>query len=408
MPGLGEHLVDDPLEVGVGAGDDPAPHVAGAGDRVGLEHLGDAGEVRGDGVVAEPWRISRVRNAITGKPSASGERSGPQPVTTPVRGQLVEAGLHGAAGHAEAAGRLEDADARLARRRARSIVRPDRPSRRLLTGQFVQRFGVLLHTCRAGLAVCMAMTTPRIDGAPSPPRSCKADLTLEQLQQLVGLVEYDEDSDLFPVTGWDADRLRRRQRDPDRALLPVRAGAWSSRPTRGPENGNRDHKSFVLRSGSIRFVINGAVDPDSPLVEHHRKHGDGVVDIALEVPDVDKCIAQARARGRDGRARGRGRSPTSTAPSGSPPSRRTARPATRWSTARATPAPTCPATSPGREHRREARGPAQAALPGRSTTSSATSSSARWTSGSSSTTRSWASRTWPSSSVTTSPPTTPR
>ena len=65
----------------------------------------------------------------------------------------------------------------------------------------------------------------------------------------------------------------------------------------GPENGNRDHKSFVLRSGSIRFVFNGAVDPDSPLVDHHRRHGDGVVDIALEVPDVDQCIAQARKAG---------------------------------------------------------------------------------------------------------------
>ena len=65
----------------------------------------------------------------------------------------------------------------------------------------------------------------------------------------------------------------------------------------GPENGNRDHKSFVLRSGSIRFVVNGGVDPDSPLVEHHRKHGDGVTDIALEVPDVDKCIAHARQAG---------------------------------------------------------------------------------------------------------------
>jgi 4-hydroxyphenylpyruvate dioxygenase len=65
----------------------------------------------------------------------------------------------------------------------------------------------------------------------------------------------------------------------------------------GPEHGNRDHKSFVLKSGSIKFVINGAVSPDSPLVAHHAKHGDGVVDIALEVPDVDQCIAQARRAG---------------------------------------------------------------------------------------------------------------
>ena len=31
--------------------------------------------------------------------------------------------------------------------------------------------------------------------------------------------------------------------------------------------------------------------------DHHRAHGDGVVDLALEVPDVDKCIAHARAQG---------------------------------------------------------------------------------------------------------------
>src|SRR5690606_30954342 len=29
----------------------------------------------------------------------------------------------------------------------------------------------------------------------------------------------------------------------------------------------------------------------------HTAHGDGVVDISLEVPDVDKCIAQAKAAG---------------------------------------------------------------------------------------------------------------
>jgi 4-hydroxyphenylpyruvate dioxygenase len=65
----------------------------------------------------------------------------------------------------------------------------------------------------------------------------------------------------------------------------------------GPENGNRDHKSFVLKSGSARFVINGAVRPESPLADHHRKHGDGVVDLAMEVADVDKCVAHARKTG---------------------------------------------------------------------------------------------------------------
>jgi 4-hydroxyphenylpyruvate dioxygenase len=65
----------------------------------------------------------------------------------------------------------------------------------------------------------------------------------------------------------------------------------------GPETGNRDHHAYVLRSGATRFVLKGAVDPASPVADHHRTHGDGVVDIALEVPDVDRCIAHARAEG---------------------------------------------------------------------------------------------------------------
>ena len=49
----------------------------------------------------------------------------------------------------------------------------------------------------------------------------------------------------------------------------------------------------MLTSGGCRFVIMGGVAPDSPLLDHHRKHGDGVSDISLEVPDVDVCVAHA-------------------------------------------------------------------------------------------------------------------
>ncbi|WP_122816736.1 4-hydroxyphenylpyruvate dioxygenase [Nocardioides pantholopis] len=128
------------------------------------------------------------------------------------------------------------------------------------------------------------------------PAELKADLTLDQLRQLVGLVEYDADADVFPVTGWDAIVFvvgnATQAAHYYQSAWGMQLEAYS-----GPENGNRDHVSFVLRSGSIRFVLNGAVDPDSDLVEHHRRHGDGVVDIALEVPDVDRCIAQARRAG---------------------------------------------------------------------------------------------------------------
>ena len=124
----------------------------------------------------------------------------------------------------------------------------------------------------------------------------KADLTLEQLQQLVGLVEYDEEGDVFPVTGWDAIVFvvgnATQTAHFYQSAFGMELVAYS-----GPETGNRDHKAYVLRSGSARFVVKGGVHPDSPLLDHHRRHGDGVSDLALEVPDVDKCIAHARAQG---------------------------------------------------------------------------------------------------------------
>jgi 4-hydroxyphenylpyruvate dioxygenase len=145
------------------------------------------------------------------------------------------------------------------------------------------------------------MTTTRVPATAGTtttltPDELRADLTLEQLQQLVGLVEYDEQADVFPVTGWDA--IVFVVGNATQAAHYYQS-AWGMELVAysGPEHGNRDHKAFVLRSGSIRFVVQGAVDPDSPLADHHRRHGDGVVDIALEVPDVDRCVARAREVG---------------------------------------------------------------------------------------------------------------
>ena len=124
----------------------------------------------------------------------------------------------------------------------------------------------------------------------------QAGLDLHQLKRLVGLVEYDESHDPFPVNGWDAIVFvvgnATQTAHYYQSVWGMELVAYS-----GPENGNRDHKAYVLKSGSARFVIKGAVDPDSLLVTHHARHGDGVIDIALEVPDVDKCIAQARRVG---------------------------------------------------------------------------------------------------------------
>ncbi|TCJ24359.1 4-hydroxyphenylpyruvate dioxygenase [Nocardioides jejuensis] len=124
----------------------------------------------------------------------------------------------------------------------------------------------------------------------------RAGLDVQQLRQLVGLVEYDESADPFPITGWDAIVFVVGNATQAAAYFQQVWG-MELEAYAGPETGLRDHKAFVLRSGSIRFVLQGAVAPDSPLISHHARHGDGVVDIALEVPDVDRCIAQARAAG---------------------------------------------------------------------------------------------------------------
>ncbi|QJY46803.1 4-hydroxyphenylpyruvate dioxygenase [Pseudonocardia broussonetiae] len=123
-----------------------------------------------------------------------------------------------------------------------------------------------------------------------------AELDLEQLRRLVGLVDHDPTTDPFPVTGWDA--VVWAVGNATQAALVYQA-VWGMELVAysGPETGNRDHHAYVLRSGAVRFVVQGGVDPASELLDHHRRHGDGIVDIALEVPDVDRCVAHARSQG---------------------------------------------------------------------------------------------------------------
>jgi 4-hydroxyphenylpyruvate dioxygenase len=123
-----------------------------------------------------------------------------------------------------------------------------------------------------------------------------ADLDLDQLKQLVGLVEYDASGDPFPVSGWDA-LVWIAGNATQTAHFFQSAFGMELIGYSGPETGNRDHRGYVLKSGAARFVVLGAYDPASPLADHHRKHGDGIVDIALAVPDVDRCIAHAAAQG---------------------------------------------------------------------------------------------------------------
>jgi 4-hydroxyphenylpyruvate dioxygenase len=68
----------------------------------------------------------------------------------------------------------------------------------------------------------------------------------------------------------------------------------------GPETGVHAKASYVLEQGDIRFVVSGALEADSPIASHVRKHGDGVHDLAWLVDDVEAAYAVAVNRGARG------------------------------------------------------------------------------------------------------------
>lgn len=143
------------------------------------------------------------------------------------------------------------------------------------------------------------MTTTTTTGG-TPARLTRAEqeggLHPEELQQLIGLTDHDASSDPFPVVALDASVLvcgnASHSAYYHELALGMELEAYS-----GPETGNTDHRAYVLRSGSARLVLKGACHAGSSLVEHHRVHGDGVIDHSLEVIDVDRCVEHARRVG---------------------------------------------------------------------------------------------------------------
>jgi 4-hydroxyphenylpyruvate dioxygenase len=65
----------------------------------------------------------------------------------------------------------------------------------------------------------------------------------------------------------------------------------------GPETGRRDRVSHLLQQGRIRFIVTGALGPESSIAEHVHTHGDGVKDICFLVDDAEATFAAAVARG---------------------------------------------------------------------------------------------------------------
>jgi 4-hydroxyphenylpyruvate dioxygenase len=66
---------------------------------------------------------------------------------------------------------------------------------------------------------------------------------------------------------------------------------------RGPETGQRDLAEYLLESGSVRFMLSGAVRAGTNIGRHVAEHGDGVIDVAIRVPDATRAYELAVERG---------------------------------------------------------------------------------------------------------------
>ncbi|MET7682786.1 4-hydroxyphenylpyruvate dioxygenase [Streptomyces sp. NPDC005423] len=107
-------------------------------------------------------------------------------------------------------------------------------------------------------------------------------------------------ADPFPVKGMDAVVFAvgnaKQAAHYYSAAFGMRLVAYS-----GPENGSRETASYVLENGSARFVLTSVIKPATPwghfLSRHVAEHGDGVVDLAIEVPDAYAAHAYAVEHG---------------------------------------------------------------------------------------------------------------
>jgi len=69
---------------------------------------------------------------------------------------------------------------------------------------------------------------------------------------------------------------------------------------RGPETGTRDRSSYMVQQGKIRFMLTTPLQPEGPVADHIRLHGDGVHEIALWVDDAASAYQETTKRGARG------------------------------------------------------------------------------------------------------------
>src|SRR5207248_6290510 len=106
-------------------------------------------------------------------------------------------------------------------------------------------------------------------------------------------------TDFMPLDGWDHVELwvgNAKQA----AYFYEHAFGFTPTAYAGPETGVRDRASYVVEQGDIRLVLTSPLREEHELTRHVSRHGDGVRDIALAVPDATEAYRQAVQRGARG------------------------------------------------------------------------------------------------------------
>jgi 4-hydroxyphenylpyruvate dioxygenase len=106
-------------------------------------------------------------------------------------------------------------------------------------------------------------------------------------------------TDFMPLDGWDHVELYVGNAK-QASYYYEHAFGFSPVAYAGPETGVRDRASYVLAQKEVRLVLTSALREDHDVTRHLARHGDGVKDIALAVPDATEAYRQAVQRGARG------------------------------------------------------------------------------------------------------------
>ncbi|HBW85194.1 MAG TPA: 4-hydroxyphenylpyruvate dioxygenase [Crocinitomicaceae bacterium] len=127
-------------------------------------------------------------------------------------------------------------------------------------------------------------------------------MSLEQNKKVVSNVEYGLEKifegaeDFLPLLGTDYVEFYVGNAKQSAHYYKTAFG-FQSHAYAGLETGLRDRVSYVLKQDKIRLVLTTALNSQSPIGEHVKKHGDGVKVIALWVDDARKSWEETTSRG---------------------------------------------------------------------------------------------------------------